>query len=346
MKWVVLSLGFIFIFSCSSQKTIDENQSNNQAAELNESNIIEESGSPPIWLNSPMSGCMKGREICAVGEGTGAIVAELNARKSLARIFESQIKSQTTISQHMNQESDADSIISGRNLENVESRIEEITDQVLQGVEVKKIYRSTESVYTLVGLDRYEAANRIKVEITSIDDKMQAIYQEKSRSSYFRLMKSFALREKLNKRYHFLTGTLLPQIVSYEQIQAIKREFSAKPVTVKLELRDKSKLKEFSQQISQMLLDFQYKVVMDKDRQTDFVVGGNIGADQQHLKVDGFVRYKFAINIFSKNADGQKVGSLKFDTTKTGRSFRHAYESAVPEITQFIEDHFNELNID
>lgn len=344
MRCFYLSLSLLLFSSCASNQGQSGEEKTEALAESE--NTIEESGGVPLWLNDPMAGCRKDRELCAVGEGTGAIVAELSARKSLARIFETQIKSTTNISQSMTQETDADSIISGKNLENVENKIEEITDQVLQGVEVKRIYRSTELVYTLVSLDRYDAAKRVKTEITSLDEKMQSLFQEKSRSSYYRLMKHYALREKLNQRYQFLSGSLLPHLITYDQIQAIKREIVARPVTVRLELQDKAKLKEFSGQVSQMLLDFQYKVITEKDRPADFVVSGNLSGDKQHLNVEGFERYKFAIALFSKNAQGEKIGGIKYETTKTGRSFKHAYESAVPDLTQFIEEHFNELNID
>src|SRR5690554_2564016 len=50
---------------------------------------------PPQWINDPYSECSQVRELCVVGEATGLMSAELAARSSMARIFESQVSSTT-----------------------------------------------------------------------------------------------------------------------------------------------------------------------------------------------------------------------------------------------------------
>ena len=58
------------------------------------------------------------------------------------------------------------------------------------------------------------------------------------------------------------------------------------------------------------------------------------------------MKSKFILNAKSFNKSGNEIGALKYEIIQTGRSKEQAYENAVPGINKFIEDKFDELNID
>ena len=78
----------------------------------------------PKWMSSPAEFC-SAAELCAVGEGSGTMMAESAARNEISKIFETRIKAKTTVFTNSESLSDADGIISAETVEDVTSQVEE-----------------------------------------------------------------------------------------------------------------------------------------------------------------------------------------------------------------------------
>ena len=82
----------------------------------------------PLWVSSTTSFCSS-QELCAVGEGTGRLVAEASARKELSKIFKVRVKVETNIDSSMVTSTDKDQVISGQMEEELTQQIQETSEE-------------------------------------------------------------------------------------------------------------------------------------------------------------------------------------------------------------------------
>src|SRR3989338_4076856 len=154
----------------------------------------------PPWINEPMKNCSLQMELCAVGEGTGAMTAEANARKAIAQIFETQIKAETNTDMRI-QQTNKDEALSGEAIHSMDSHVQELTEDVLKGVVIKERYESEGMNYAHASLDKRTSLKRLQSEMELLDESMLAMYREKNRSHSRKLIEQYNLREKINLRY-------------------------------------------------------------------------------------------------------------------------------------------------
>ena len=57
--------------------------------------VSEHAKEVPAWAYAPMEECLEERELCASGEGPNQSVADANAFKALAAIFETKVTAST-----------------------------------------------------------------------------------------------------------------------------------------------------------------------------------------------------------------------------------------------------------
>ena len=125
--FILLILTLIFGSCGSSTKT------KNTAEKISKERKIKH-----IWLSSTSRFCSS-QEVCAVGEGTGRLIAEASGRKELSKIFKVRVKANTKIDSSMRTNTDKDQVISGETEEELTQQIQETSEEVLEGVVTKEV---------------------------------------------------------------------------------------------------------------------------------------------------------------------------------------------------------------
>lgn len=290
----------------------------------------------PSWVKDPSRKCKKS-ELCAVGEGVNVNRASREARLGISKIFNTQIKSKfkTTLSSNNSHMS-----------EQTTDEVEEVTNGIVEGVEIKKTHETKTGYYALAVLNKRKAANALKREITKLDDKMNVLMSDGANASKVKVEQIYLKREALNDRYAFLSGFELPSNLSYEKVFKARRDAAAKMV-VHVFLNESG-----SKHVEALLLEALSKIGYktssgnSQNKKSTHLVTGDYVAEQQHLNVDGFVKYKFLLKLKASTSKKVESGALTFSVTETGRSLAQARENALPKVKEFILDNIDKLNIE
>ena len=291
----------------------------------------------PEWIHNPDKSCKKS-ELCAVGIGPGLALASADARAGIAKIFEARVQStfkQTTTSDNV-----------GEDQLYLSSEIKETVDEVLNGVVIRESYEGEQDVYALGVLDKNKAAAGLKQEIDKIDEQMKVLAADQSLSSSQKLKRLFKKRIPLNARFQVLKGQGLDAPIKYQTVfDNIKKALQGVVVAVKVDSEGNA---DIAKNVVSVLGDLDYKVVEWAQSGVRFthIVLVELKREKQFLNVKGFVKYRFVLNLSALNNQGQKTGSLQFDTVMIGRTERHAYDQVVPQIKDYINKNLDSLNIE
>jgi hypothetical protein len=71
-----------------------------------------------------------------------------------------------------------------------------------------------------------------------------------------------------------------------------------------------------------------------------------LASEKVYFNVEGFVKNKFLLTIYSLDSKKSQVGELSLSITKMGRDFKHSYELALREIKLLMIKNIGELKID
>lgn len=289
----------------------------------------------PAWLDAPEKACKKG-ELCAIGEGAGFNLASSDARAAIAKIFETKISA--TFKQSL--------ASSGSfSAQDISSEIEEATEGVLNGIEIKKRYEGETSVYVLGVLNKRKAARAFRDKIKSIDERMKAMMKDGSARSVRQAEKLFLERELINSRYAFLKGGGIPAPISFEDIFRKKKARMSK-VVVAIAI-DAGEFEDVGRMIASSLVEQGYRIKDDKeDRTVTHVVQGTFGSEPRYMKVTGFEKFKFILDSYSIDKKGVKGGALQFTTVTTGRNLNQAAGKALIELEKYLKEHIADLNME
>ncbi|WP_127714524.1 hypothetical protein [Halobacteriovorax sp. HLS] len=296
----------------------------------------------PKWINSPVDFCPT-TELCAVGEATGAMGSEIAARNSLAKIFETRVSSEQTITTISSSLSDADGPINALVEEEFTQKVREFTDEVIQGAYIKERFESSDLHYSLVALPIMKASSIMEDKMRSMDELILSYIKDGRRNSLNKALKLFRIRENLNIRYKVLRNTSFNNVVSLDRIMSLKAKKRSLAVSVKVNIKEISKAGDLKKSVIKSLIDNDYLV---SNKSPKFIINVSLESEQQFMKVEGFVKYKHILQASSTDSLGNKVGALKYETIQTGRSKQQAYDNALPGLTKFIHEKFDELNID
>ena len=230
--------------------------------------------------------------------------------------------------------------------EDFSKQVEEVTNEVLKGVEIAEKYTSDDAHFALAKLNKKKAASNLKEEMIQLDEMVKIHYDDGSRSSLSKALKLALVRRNLHWKYYFLTGREISPAIRMGRIILKKKEKKKLGTVVLVQVREIGEVEEFKHIIISQLLEQDFRVVTSRRRSYDYVVEANLAKVAEHLKVKGWEKYKFILQFKSLNKVGEKIGALEFVTTQSGRSLAHAFENAVPELRSFVSEKLDELNID
>ncbi|MEE2744642.1 MAG: LPP20 family lipoprotein, partial [Bdellovibrionota bacterium] len=211
------TLFVVFLFGCSTapKKVLE----------------VPQKGKRPVWLSSPGTYCLN-NELCAVGEGTGRLISESNARKELAKIFKVKIKSITRVSSFSESKTDENQVLSGSTEEDIFSQIQETSHEVLEGVVIKEVFEGEDSIYSLASLDKRKAGQILRSRMEQIDEKLKLFVKDGRRHLLSQCIDLLSVREGLNFRYEFLTGLKMKGPVTYKRVFNLKKGKASLGMTV------------------------------------------------------------------------------------------------------------------
>lgn len=277
----------------------------------------------PVWVNSPGKYCKKS-QICAVGSGTGRLMARSAAVAAMAKVFDNKVKADfsTVLSNS-----------SGKDYEEaIKEEIREITETALTGVEVTEYHEDQNGVFALAVINKRKAAIGIKKELSKIDEKLRVLFEDGSPASTAQLPAMWIKREQLNKRHIFLVGRSVDAPVSYEQIFKSQKK-NTKDIVVFMEI-DEGDRSDLSTHVNKELSKVGYKITQSQFSQFTHRLTGQFVEEKMYMKVKGWVKYKFALRLFSVDNSGKQNGSLNAEVETTGRSKDQAYHKALAKLKQ------------
>ena len=323
-------LSFIVFFltaGCSSQKS----KESKRIKDLDGA----EKAKAPEWVYAPDEGCSS-NHLCAAGEGESMNQADARARKAIAAVFSTQIKSQFDI----HKTSFSDEEVSELK-ERVNDVVTEKVDGILKGVEIEKRFQRDGLYFSLASLTKSKAIESLRREIKSLDSELTHLYSLKRKSSVMRMMEILDERAGLSDKLIALKGSSSEAPVSFAQIQNLK--FNTKGYDkVFVRAGDNVPLS-LSKSFSESLSESGYKV--RSDLAVDYIIDLKYEAREAYLNVSGFKKYVFTFSAQALNNLKEKIGSFNVTQTQTGRTEQDAFIRAKMKLQDEAQKKLSKLNL-
>jgi hypothetical protein len=290
----------------------------------------------PEWLYSPQSGCDKTAELCASGEGANFEASDLNAKKSLASIFETKIHSNFEFSKHTLSSSDVVDI-----KESVSNKINEQVDVILKGVYIKERFKKNGIKFSLSAINKIKGSNVLKDEINRVDDEISHFLIQRNRMFLKKMIVLYNLRSSLNAKFIILNDHGISSAVKLSTINSIK--FSGNGGT-KVQLVADSKIPRLlKKKFEQLMTEIGYKIISTDS--VDYTLNISYSRKEEYLNVKGFKKYSFEINVESNDGKGKRLGGYIINLVAGGRTEKDAFAKVRTKIIQKFEKNIINLNL-
>lgn len=324
----VLLLSAILITGCATKHKENEIEKHVDA---------EKSVDVPEWVYAPQDQCSKARYICASAEGSSFNTSDLNAKNSLASIFETKIKSKFEVEQHDYSSDEMQAM-----MERVSDSVSESVELVLNGAFIKERHQKDNLFFSLAALDKIKATKLLRQEIGSLDDQLEFLFKEGKKSSILRLHMLLDQREMLNQKYTILTESMLPTDFNFSKINSLKySKNKLNRVRVKaVNTVPRTMLK----WMESLFTSLGYKVLKDSD--VDYLVKIKYFAKEEYMKVRGFKKFNFSIVAEAKNNAGEKIGVSTSEIISTGRNQQDAFLRIKEALQEKFKEDVSKLNLE
>ncbi len=288
----------------------------------------------PKWVYSPMEGCLESRELCASGEGPNQSIADANAFKSLAAIFETKITGMT--SSFMSAQGSG-AFASAQ--ESAAVSVREEVQQTLEAARVTQRHRHQKLSYSLVVLDKAKASENLKAALEKVQAELNALWKKRDRLGWVRMWELFVQREGLNDRYNLLMGTRLPYEPTAKELQDW---YQSRKSEVPLALEVVGLPAEYQDRLRARFTNAGYRVFDLKEAER---VRAQFSAKQEHMNVAGFEKWFFTLTLENLSKAGAKVGGFVVSHTASGRSKIDCETKARDVLLKAMESRLTELNL-
>lgn len=284
----------------------------------------------PEWVDSPYAEC-SADELCAVGSGRSLTAAKADGRAGLAKVFQARVKSSFSSETKAN----------GDDLAfNARDYVSESSDVLLTATDIRDTFTENGTVYALATLDKAKAAKITREEIDDLDAKMEALLKEDSPAAAVKLEKLYEQRRGINQRYITLTGQPIVESVSYEQVYGNKKARIGKR---HIYLQSRGGSPAFVQAVRKVLAENGYTFAVKPDLNTP-VVGISLQAEEQFLKVKGFVKYDYHFTLSAPDKRGVDAEVLATTLTESGLNEKQAYGKALESLQDYLKENILNLN--
>ena len=299
----------------------------------------------PQWISETLKYC-GAEKICAVGYGKNSSEAESSGRNNLAKIFQTRIKSDSSI-QTFSQSSSSVEGPRGNTQEEYFELVQESTEFVLKGAKVEKRFRddNDSSSYALISLEKSMGSRFLRQKIAGLDEEIKALYKTGRRGRIAKALKLYKARDALEEYYLVIRFAPISPLVSRKQLLDKQFALSGLRHTILMEF-DNTIDRNFQDFLIREFLDLNYKVVTDEKKSFDFIVQANIHTKKVYLNVEGFQKLQFFLTITSFKKRGEKLGQFFSKFEETGRSKEDILRKVAEKMMSTVADKINELNLD
>lgn len=286
----------------------------------------------PSWVYAPYDACIEARELCTSGEAQSMAQSDLVAKNNLASIFEVKIKSE--FSAYTSSSSEVPNVH-----QDVQRSLTESVDQILEAVQIRDRFQKGELYFSLASLDRKQGAELLRSRIFRIDEELAALWEHRGRTKLRKLFKLTLERQRLNERYSILSGSLIPERISYREVLKW-REARPKPEPLALHVGQAPDW--LTEKLSELLTEAGFRLVKGEAPK---VLSLNVSSIHEYLNVKGFEKYTFTLNLTSI-VNGEKKKVLTASETVTGRTQADALLKVRNYFDSYIEEHLSDLQLD
>jgi len=325
MKYIILCTVLIGFIGCATK--------NNKSDTSPVSTEIKEM---PEWIHSIDEACDNETEICASSEGSSSINSDLNAKNSLASIFQTKIKSNLTLEKYGFTAPEAEAIA-----ERVSNTVTESVNVLLKATYIKERFSKDGLYFSLAVLDKDKVKKSLRLEINALDDQIEFIHAKGLKSSLIKLHILFNKRQALNDKYVIVSGSSLPTSMSFSKISSLKYSKSnLNKLAFKL-IGDVPRI--ITKKIEAMFSEMGYKIVSTGKQ--DYGIRIKYKMNDEYLNVKGFKKFLVLLSLEAKLVGGSKLGTYTAQVTALGRNKQDAFLKIKDQIIQDIRNNIDKLNI-
>lgn len=326
MKILANILILFTFFACSSNKT------KRQQVEYDQ----EKNSDGPAWLYDPEEGC-DSNEICVSSSADNANLADVRAKKSIAAIFETEIKSNFDVYKTSFSDTELEQVE-----EEISSEVVESVNGILKTVIIKERFQKGDIHFSLATLDKIKSAKALRAQMDKVREELEFLYEQKQRGAIKRMMILFDKHSRLNDKYIVLTGKKLNLPVSFADIQNIKYlKKSNQKVSIKF---NNETPKIIRTHLEQILGEVGYKVI--KSSAVDYYISLKWRTKNEYINVKGFEKYSYILDVQASDNLKKQIGTFSLSETATGRNKQDAFLKVKNEILKNIDQKFNLLNLE
>lgn len=296
--------------------------------------VSEHATEVPSWAYAPMEGCDEGSELCASGEGPTSAVADANAMKSLASIFEVRIEASTSSMMTMSNDSAL-----RQSHETAAVSVKDEVAQTLKAASIKNRHRFKGLSYALASLDKHKAADNIRSAMDTAHAELDGLWVRKDRASWARMWELVLTRDALNDRYALIMGARVPYAPTTEQLQ---KWYQARKLVRKMGWEAVDLPEIYAGSLKSRLSEAGIALSTTK---SDERIRAQLTAKDAHIKVAGFEKWEFVLTVEHLGEGDKKKGTVSVNTQTTGRSRVDCEIKAQPILMKALETNLSQLNL-
>lgn len=306
-----------------------------------------EGESVPEWVYNIDESCNNALHICASAEGENSQSADLNAKNSLASIFETKINSKFTLEKYGFTGPEAEAI-----KERISSNVTESVNTILKSSRIKERFIKNDLYFSLAVLDKKKVKKSLRLEIKALDDKLDYHLKRGMKSSLIKMHLLLNKRNLLNDKYIIVAGSGIPANVSFSQINSIRFRSSGNNIISVKAVGTVPRI--IQQRIESMLTEMGYKIrsknstnksVKKIAKPSNYTVKLKYKSKDEYLNVKGFKKYSFALSVESRSSSGGKLGTYTSESIGLGRNLQDAFLKIKNKLVEDIRKNIDQLNI-
>lgn len=322
-KWPIVLIALV-AYSCSSTKPISEGKENR-----------------PLWVNDPAEFCGE-EKLCAVGEGKNFTVAEIEARKNLAKVFRVSVSGATEVEETTSSISSADDLTSSGVKQEVLIQTREAVDEVLEGVVTSRKHQEDDSSFALAELEKGTAIRLMRPRMKELDAEIEQIYQSGRRSLLPRAFDLDDARAQLKNYFAVLGVPNFSSGVDRKELLQLKHKFDQNPVVIKIV--NSGEWDEVEKTLQGELASFGYKITQKGAYNILLKLDSKI--KREYLNVKGFERYHVMIELTALDKEDKTLGNLVYERGENGRSLNQIRARVLTDFRNDFAENFPSLHLD
>lgn len=325
MKKILYLFTLLFLVACSSNQK-------KSAYEFDQEKEVD----VPVWVYSVDEACDENLFLCTSASAENQNLADARAKKSLAAVFETKIKSSFDVYKTSFTREEREVVE-----EEINSEINESVDGLLKTVKITERFKKDDIYFSLARLDRKKASKSLRAQVRKIDEELKYLHSKKMRGSIKKMMILYEKRTRFVDKYIVLEGKKIPSPVSFSQIQNIKFQTTGgRKIYLKYNNETPSVI---IKHVEQVLGESGFEV--SKNLAVDYFLSVKYKTINEFINVKGFEKYSFELNIASQNNLKKQIGSFSVSQTATGRNKQDAFLKIKNQIIDQVDEKINLLNL-